>query len=103
MQEKHLRDDGRSRKWGEWREEQLDKATTGETWEEWYTEHDDYWERRNERYNEYSKRGMEDAEGEAEAAKPKMLRSGITEFKNNRNYHDVEQWEEYQDGTLIKK
>jgi hypothetical protein len=31
------------------------------------------------------------------------VRSGITDFRNNRNYLNAEHWEEYMDGTLIKK
>ena len=31
------------------------------------------------------------------------MRSGITEFRNNRNFLNAEHWEEYVDGTLVKK
>jgi len=34
---------------------------------------------------------------------PKIIRSGISDFKNNRDYFEAEQWEEYHDGTLKKK
>lgn len=32
-----------------------------------------------------------------------MVRSGLKDYKNNRNYYYAEQWEEYIDGTLLKK
>ena len=32
-----------------------------------------------------------------------MMRSGIVEFRNNRNFLNAEYWEEYYDGTLTKK
>jgi len=35
--------------------------------------------------------------------KPILLKSGISDFKNNRNYLKIEQFEEYSDGTLLKK
>lgn len=34
---------------------------------------------------------------------PKIIRSGISDFKNNRNYFYAEQWEEFHDGTINKK
>ena len=32
-----------------------------------------------------------------------MLRQGLSEFRNNRNYQFAERWEEHADGTLEKK
>lgn len=32
-----------------------------------------------------------------------MMRSGIMEFRNNRNFLNAEYWEEYYDGSLLKK
>ena len=32
-----------------------------------------------------------------------MFRSGVSDFKNNRGFLRVEQWEEYVDGSLVKK
>jgi hypothetical protein len=34
---------------------------------------------------------------------PKVIRSGISDFKNNRSYFYGEQWEEFHDGTINKK
>ena len=31
------------------------------------------------------------------------MRSGIVEFRNNRNFLNAEYWEEFYDGTLMKK
>ena len=31
------------------------------------------------------------------------MRSGISEFRNNRDYLNAEHWEEYVDGTILKK
>lgn len=31
------------------------------------------------------------------------MRSGIKEFRNNRNFLNAEYWEEFYDGTLLKK
>ena len=32
-----------------------------------------------------------------------LLKSGINEFRNNKNFSDVEEWKEYSDGMIIKK
>ena len=106
VEAKRLRDDGRDRKWGEWREEKPGEATQGETWEEFYNETDDYWERRSEKYTEHPKpivSKIDDGAFDIILRAPTMKRSGISEFKNNRHYSKVEQWEEYADGTLLKK
>jgi len=34
---------------------------------------------------------------------PTLLRSGISDFKNNRNYLYAEHWQEYIDGGVVKK
>lgn len=34
---------------------------------------------------------------------PTLIRSGITDFHNNRNFFEAEHWEEYVDGTVLKK
>jgi hypothetical protein len=31
------------------------------------------------------------------------LKSGFNEFKNNKNFRDMEEWREYSDGCIIKK
>jgi hypothetical protein len=32
-----------------------------------------------------------------------VIKSGSSEFKNNRNVIDIEEWKEYSDGRIIKK
>lgn len=102
---KHLRNDGFESKWGEWREEQRGQATIGERWTELYKEDDDYWERKSERYTEYAKKYINDIDNALEMIDhgPRIIRSGISDFKNNRNYLKAEHWEEYVDGLLKKK
>ena len=31
------------------------------------------------------------------------MKSGFNEFKNNKNFRDIEEWREYSDGCIIKK
>ena len=102
---KHLRDDGFESKWGEWREEQKGQPTIGERWTEMYKQDDDYWERKSERYTEYAKKYINDINTALDMIDhgPRIIRSGISDFKNNRNYLKAEHWEEYVDGTLKKK
>lgn len=68
-------------------------------------EEDDYWERKSEKYTEYPKPLIKDVDRAFEELQlePRMFRSGVTDFKNNRNFLRVEQWEEYDDGSLVKK
>lgn len=77
----------------------------GERWTEIYKEEDDYWERKSERYTEYNKKYVEDIDNALDIIEtgPRLIRSGISEFKNNRNYIKAEHWEEFTDGTLKKK
>ena len=35
--------------------------------------------------------------------KANLIRDGLSEYRNNRNYHYGEKWDEYQDGTQQKK
>ena len=100
---KHLRNDGFDSKWGEWREEHKGEPIQGERWTELLKEEDDYWERRSERYTEYP-RQLTDIDNAIDNIldAPKIIRSGISDFKNNRNFFEAEQWEEYHDGTLKK-
>jgi hypothetical protein len=32
-----------------------------------------------------------------------LLKSGYNEFRNNKDFNDVEEWKEYSDGLIIKK
>lgn len=32
-----------------------------------------------------------------------LLKEGVNEFRNNKNFSDVEEWREYSDGRIIKK
>ena len=68
-------------------------------------EEDEYWERKSERYTQYKKNTITSLETAIEDVldAPTLLRSGVSDFKNNRNYLYAEQWEEYTDGTLLKK
>ena len=89
---KQMRTDGFESTWGEWREETIGKVTRGEQWTELLKEEDDYWERKSERYTEYARPPVQDianALDEVEAAAPRILRSGICDFKNNRNFLKV--------------
>lgn len=107
-------DDGFEIMEGEWREEQAGQVTKGEKWIEKKKDYDNYWERSSTRYTEYPKTGvkidhisdLDKAFEKVLAAKEqtvRMIRSGITDFRNNRNYLNAEHWEEYIDGTLLKK
>ena len=70
-----------------------------------YKQDDDYWERKSERYTEYAKKYINDINTALDMIDhgPRIIRSGISDFKNNRNYLKAEHWEEYIDGTLNKK
>ena len=104
-QQQHLRDDGFDKKWGESREEYPGQYSVGEKWEEMYKECDDYWQKTTERYEEcVRKQGIEQQRSSSlKQAEPQLMRSGIIEFRNNRNFLNAEHWEEYVDGTLLKK
>ena len=39
----------------------------------------------------------------SELAAPRMVRSGVSTFKNNKSYYYLEHWQEFVDGTLLKK
>ena len=32
-----------------------------------------------------------------------LLKSGVNEMRNNKNFFDVEEWSEFSDGRIIKK
>lgn len=85
---KHLRNDGFESKWGQQREEIPGKEIKGIKWSEQYKEEDDYWEKKQENYTEYAKPLVDDIELAIETVleAPRILRSGLTEFTNNRNY-----------------
>ena len=103
---RHLRNDGFESKWGEWREEQAGLPLQGERWMELFKEDDDYWERKSETYTEYQvRKPLEDIEIAIDTVldQPNLIRSGLTEFRNNRNYLYAEKWDEFQDGAQHKK
>lgn len=103
---KHLRNDGFESKWGEWREEQAGLPLQGERWMELLKDEEDYWERKSEKYTEYLvRKPIEDVEVALDTVldAPNLIRSGLSEFRNNRNYLYAEKWDEYQDGTQQKK
>ena len=104
---KERRTDGFDHKQGEWREEIPATHCQGEKWTERLKEEDDYWERRSEKYTEYPKYVVENVQTAlneiAEAEGSRMTRSGVQDFRNNKNFMVVEAWEEYDDGTLIRK
>jgi hypothetical protein len=70
-----------------------------------YKEEDDYWERKTERYTAYPKQLVDDIDTAIDTIleAPKIIRSGISDFKNNRSYFYGEQWEEFHDGRINKK
>ena len=100
----NLRNDGFESKWGQSGEEIPGEKIIGERWTEMIKESDNYWERRSERYTEYAKKLVDDLDQAIDTVleAPRLIRSGISEFKNNRNFLKAEQWEEYVDGTLMK-
>ena len=97
--------DGCDNKWGEWREEKRGEENTGERWRELVNQGDGYWERKSEKYTEYAKKMVDNIEEAIDTVleAPRMLRSGLNDYRNNRNYLWAEQWEEYIDGTLLTK
>lgn len=101
----HLRNDGYEAKWGEWREEQAGLPLQGERWTELLHAAEDYWERKSEKYTEYQVRKSEDGSAALEtvADQPMLIRSGLSEYRNNRNYLYAEKWDEYLDGAQHKK
>lgn len=105
QQPKSLSQDGFESKWGQSREEKPGEVVTGWKWSEKYKEEDDYWEKKTERYSEYPRPIADEIEQALEIVieSPRLLRSGLSDFKNNRNYLYAEQWEEYTDGTILKK
>lgn len=106
LEYKHLRSDGFESKWGEWREEQSGLPLQGERWMELFKDEEDYWERKSEKYTEYQvRKPFEDPEAALDSVleAPNLIRSGLSEFRNNRNYLYAEKWEEFQDGTQQKK
>ena len=73
---------------------------------ELFKEDDDYWERNSETYTEYQvRKPLEDIEVAIDTVleQPNLIRSGLTEFRNNRNYLYAENWDEFQDGAQHKK
>lgn len=72
--------------------------TKGEKWEELFKQDDDYWQRTTEKYEEHARAIEVQTTNE-----PQLMRSGINEFRNNRNFLSAEHYEEYYDGSLIKK
>lgn len=94
--------DGFSSKWGEWREEQIGLPIQGERWVELYKEEDDYWERKSEKYTEHQVRKAVDSvdpKTDPDTDETKLVRSGYSEFRNNRQYLYAEKWDEFIDGT----
>ena len=94
----HLRNDGFESKWGEWREEQAGLPLQGERWMELFKEEDDYWERKSEKFTEYQvRKPLADLETALETVleQPNLIRSGLSEFRNNRNYLSAEKWDEF--------
>lgn len=103
---KDLRNDGFESKWGEWREEQAGLPLQGERWMELLKSEEDYWERKSEKYTEFQiRKPLENLETVLETVleQSNLIRSGLSEFQNNRNYLYVEKWDEFQDGTQHKK
>lgn len=97
---------GAKLQWGEWREDQTGQPIKGERWMETFKEYEDYWERKSETYTEYKIREqLKCIENALETVleQPNLIRSGFSEYRNNRNYHYGEKWDEYQDGTQHKK
>ena len=68
----------------------------GEKWCEVYNIQYDYWERKATKYTNHVKNS-------ANIIDVVLLKSGLNEFRNNKNFSDVEEWKEYSDGTIIKK
>lgn len=98
------RQDGFSSKWGEWREEQTGLPIKGERWAELFKEEDDYWERKSEKYTEYMVHKLShQIDPSADPEQPNLIRSGFSEFRNNRQYLYAEKWDEFIDGTQHKK
>lgn len=94
----HLRNDGFESKWGEWREEQAGLPLQGERWMELFKEDDDYWERNSEKYTEYQvRKPLADIGTALETVleQPNLIRSGLSEYRNNRNYLYAEKWDEF--------
>jgi len=102
---KHLRNDGQELKFGEYGEEHVGGIRLIENWQELSKEEDNYWEYKSEKISLYPKKLISSAHPSLEDPNepPRMVRSGLKDFKNNRNYYYAEQWEEYIDGTLLKK
>mmetsp|Transcript_19352 Transcript_19352/g.29662 ORF Transcript_19352/g.29662 Transcript_19352/m.29662 type:complete len:266 (-) Transcript_19352:504-1301(-) len=100
----HLRNDGFESRWGQSKQETPGEKVVGDRWTELIKESEDYWERKSERYTEYAKKVVDDLDDAIDTVlnQPRLIRSGISEFKNNRNYLRSEQWEEYMDGKLLK-
>jgi hypothetical protein len=63
-------------------------------------EEDSYWQRKTEKYEEHA---IKKTLIEGAATEPQLIRCGIIEFRNNRNFLNAEHFEEYEDGSLIKK
>jgi len=126
---------GTKLEWGEWREEEKGKPIKGERWMEMLKEHEDYWERKTEKYTEYNVNLPNQKINQPNpninqpnpninlpnpniklsnpnlqqlnvtnsikeyplnvVEKPILVREGLSEFRNNRNYHYGEKWDEY--------
>ena len=97
---------GTQLQWGEWQQEKAGEPIRGERWMEMLKEHEDYWERKSEKYDEMQVRKPLENVDQAFSHvldQPNLIRSGLSEYKNNRNYHYAEKWDEFQDGTQIKR
>lgn len=102
---KHLRQDGCEHKFGEYGEEHPGGIRKVENWQELNKEEDNYNEYKSEKITLYPKKLITSAHPSLEDPNepPRMVRSGLKDYKNNRNYYYAEQWEEYIDGTILKK
>ena len=90
IEHKHLRDDGFEHKFGESGEELPGDVRRGETWTELKKEEDDYWEYKSEKYTLYPKKLIGSLINAVDDGAPRMIRSGLKDFKNNRNYYYAE-------------
>jgi len=63
-------------------------------------EEDDYWEKKSEKYTEYN---LQKVNHTVDPDLPTIIRSGFSEFRNNRQYLYADKWEEFVDGSLRQK
>lgn len=94
-------------KWGEYGDIKIGFKTVEETWRETHKTSEDYWEKKSDRVTRFYDQAAQTLINNLEEAKQALgkkktkdeesaliLRQGLTEYRNNRNYQYAQKWDE---------